>query len=98
MRVVTRVIHNDYECDCKAVCRHLDMDMIAEHCGSSSLIYHGVTAIWESCVYPKIKFQEWYNKGYLMGSCGLCGLELLPLCPDEGNTGHENEDEDLSFD
>jgi hypothetical protein len=32
-----------------------------------------------------------------MGTCELCGLDLLPLCPYEDNMDHDSEDEDLNF-
>jgi hypothetical protein len=32
-----------------------------------------------------------------MGTCELCGLDLLPLCQDENNPYQDFEDDDFDF-
>lgn len=32
-----------------------------------------------------------------MGTCDLCGPNLLPLCPEEDNLDHDSEDEDFNL-
>jgi len=46
---------------------------------------------------PKDQFEEWYKCDCLMGTCELCGLDLLPLCPDENNPNHDFKDDDFDF-
>ncbi len=52
-------------------------------CRAHDNVYIGVTMLWEECVCPKPKLQEWHKLKCLMGVCGECGTHILPIYPNE---------------
>jgi hypothetical protein len=91
MRAKSGVIHYNYECTCEDVCKNPSMERVNERCGVASIVYKGVTSIWQSYVCPKDQFEKWYKHDYLMGTCELCGPIFLPLCLNENNPNHDYE-------
>ena len=71
-------------------CEH---EMESASCEASSMEFNGLTTLWEAVVCPKGEFEEWHNVKCLYGECGRCGVQKLPLCPDEeeGTDGREVE-------
>jgi len=69
-------------------CEH---EMDSASCEASSMEFNGLTTLWEAVVCPKGEFEEWHNVKCLYGECGRCGVQKLPLCPDEeeGTDGRE---------
>jgi hypothetical protein len=61
------------------VCTHED----GTGCAASNTVYKGLTELWQSIVCSKGEFQEWHDLQCLLGTCGDCGLKLLPVCNDE---------------
>ena len=68
-------------------------EMESASCEASSMEFNGLTTLWEVVVCPKGEFEEWHNVKCLYGECGRCGVQKLPLCPDEeeGTDGREVE-------
>lgn len=67
------------ECACIEPCRKDDSGC----CKGSLSTYAGTTELQEAILCPKGEFSEWHNKACVYGECELCGVELLPICPNK---------------
>lgn len=56
-----------------------------DQCEVSCIQYEGLTELWQAIVCPKGEFEQWHDVKCLYGECGKCGVDTLPLCPDEVN-------------
>ncbi len=60
-------------------------------CSTPSKVYKGITQLQQDYVCGKGEFEEWHKCECLLGECHNCGVDKLPLCPNEviGNSNYK---------
>jgi hypothetical protein len=67
------------ECECEEVCRSYH----GTNCAGSLVVFSGVTAMSKMILCPKPEGAKWHTHDCLFGNCTSCGVDFLPLCPEE---------------
>ena len=72
-------VHKNCQCPCQ-LCRP---EPGVQQCMAAHATFTGVTALCETVLCPKDKAEEYHNLGCIQGSCELCGVSTLRICPQE---------------
>ena len=72
-------VHKNYQCPCQ-LCRP---EPGVQQCMAAHATFTGVTALCETVLCPKDKAEEYHNLGCIQGSCELCRVSTLRICPQE---------------
>jgi hypothetical protein len=84
IRDVRKGAHVKNACGCEySVCKVFDPK--SHLCQAHDKVYFELTMLWEKCVCPKPKLQEWHKLECLMGDCFQCGVNTFPICPNESS-------------
>jgi hypothetical protein len=71
-------IYDTKRCGC-----HYD-NVCSQHgqpCQASSIVYKGITHLWEDVVCPKGELEEWHKCKCLFGNYPMCGVQNLSFYP-----------------
>jgi hypothetical protein len=59
------------------------------NCVVHTKTYDSLTSMWSSILCSKDL--EFHNRGYIMGECNMCGIQLLKMCPTKSCTNKKTQ-------
>lgn len=83
LRDMLRGIHTFLRCDCGCKVCSTEEVLGSRNCCAHNKVYKRIRLLWEECVCPKGEYDQWHRLECVMGTCSLCGIDQLPLCPSE---------------
>jgi hypothetical protein len=74
-------VHNQCACFCESVCTPNTGCVDEVNCVAHTKTYDSLISMWSSILCSKDENAKFHNKGYIMGECNMCGIQLLKVCP-----------------
>jgi hypothetical protein len=78
MHTKSRIHFSSCDYFCEEICQPTYEE--SSECVGALTTYPTLTSLWESVVYPRDDYLEWYNKDCLLGTCENYGVDIIPIC------------------